>query len=77
MPAVRQRNANCLTNCVYGGTIGAIGGGSFGLFLGGAGAYSGGLRGRDLFRAAGKAGAQSGAMFGLFLAIGTGLRVCL
>lgn len=55
---------------------GALAGGGFGALSGLVMSFNGGLRGSELFRAAGKAGLQGGAMFGLFLSVGSFMRSC-
>jgi hypothetical protein len=61
---------------MMGGATGALGGGSFGALAGFVQSFNGGLRGGELLRAAGKQGLQVGAMFGLFLSIGSFVRSC-
>ncbi len=47
---------------------------STGLLFGGFQAFRLGLRGRELFSTLGKAMAQAGGSFGLFMSVGTALR---
>ena len=69
-----QARGRCIDKILVGFVIGSTVGASVGALYGGFFGLRFGLRGRELFTNLGKAIIQSGGTFGVFMAVGSGLR---
>ena len=72
-----QQQSSCWGALKLGFTMGCVVGMGAGAIFGTFGALRGGSRGRELIGLVGKTTIQSGGTFGIFMAIGMGMRGCL